>query len=176
MRFVDLLRATVLLSGGAATVLALACVIGASAAVDAGVVTVAVGWWIVACALGTFLGRRATVSESIARALADARPATVLPEQRPAAVVLNRLWPLLVLLGLGVALAGLVPQVPGVAAGFTILWALTWRRQERAVTAVEERDGVTFFVERTSPVRAIRLQRVPGFRREVPELPSQGLG
>jgi hypothetical protein len=60
------------------------------------------------------------------------------------------------------------PQIPAIAAGFTIIWALAWRRQESAVQAIEERDGVSFFVERTSPVRPIQLIRTPGFRRERP--------
>ena len=34
-----------------------------------------------------------------------------------------------------------------VAAGFTIVW----RTQERAVLGIEERDGVRFYVDRTSP-------------------------
>jgi hypothetical protein len=40
------------------------------------------------------------------------------------------------------------------------------------VLAIEERDGVTFYVERTSPVRPMRLLRMPGLRREVPTLTS----
>jgi len=88
--------------------------------------------------------------------------------------VVNRLWPLLVPTVLAGAVAFLVPQVPGIAAGFAIIWALAWRRQDAAVLAIEERDGATFFVERTSPVRAIRLTRAPGFRREVPTLSTSG--
>lgn len=172
MRFVDLLRVSVLLCAAAATVLAAACVIGASARQEPTAVTVAVGWWLVALALGGWLGRRAAVSEGIGRSLAQARPATALPEQRPGAVVVNRLWPLLVVLVVGGGLAVVAPQVPGVAAGFAMLAALAGRRQEGAVTAIEERDGVTFYVERTSPVRPVRLVRVPGFRREVPTMPT----
>ena len=43
--------------------------------------------------------------------------------------------------------------------------ALAWRRQDAAVTAIEERDGVAFYVERTSPFQPIQLVRTPGFRR-----------
>jgi hypothetical protein len=50
-----------------------------------------------------------------------------------------------------------------VAAGFSIIWALGWRRQARAVLAIEERDGVRFYVDRTSPVSPIQLIRTPGF-------------
>jgi hypothetical protein len=55
------------------------------------------------------------------------------------------------------------PQVAGVATGFAIIWALAWRRQEGAVAAIEERDGVRFYVDNTSPLSPIRLIRAPGF-------------
>jgi hypothetical protein len=58
-----------------------------------------------------------------------------------------------------------VPQAAAVAAGFAVIWALSWRRQHAAVTAIEERDGVSFYVDRTSPLQPIRLLRAPGFRR-----------
>jgi hypothetical protein len=66
-------------------------------------------------------------------------------------------------------LAFLAPQVPGIAAGFAIIWALAWRRQDAAVAAIEERDGACFFVRRTSPVRPIALERTPGFKTLRPE-------
>jgi len=174
VRFVDLLRVTVLLSAGAATALAIVCVAGASAAGDAGPVLVSAAWWVVAMVVGIVAGRRAQASPPVARALAEAKAATALPEQRPGLVVLNRLWPLLLSTILAGAVAFLVPQVPGIAAGFAIIWALAWRRQDAAVLAIEERDGVTFYVERTSPLRAIQLLRTPGFRREVPTLSASG--
>jgi hypothetical protein len=174
VRFVDLLRVTVLLSAGAATALAVVCVAGASASGDADPVLVSAGWWVVAMVIGIVAGRRAQTSPPVARALADAKAATMLPEQRPGLVVLNRLWPLLASTVLAGAVAFLVPQVPGIAAGFAIIWALAWRRQDAAVLAIEERDGVTFYVERTSPVQGIRLLRTPGFRREVPTLSASG--
>jgi hypothetical protein len=64
----------------------------------------------------------------------------------------------------------ILPQVPAVAAGFAVIWALAWRRQSRAVTAIEERDGARFYVERTSPLRPIQLVRTPGFRTNLMEL------
>jgi hypothetical protein len=66
-------------------------------------------------------------------------------------------------------LAFLAPQVPGIAAGFAIIWALAWRQQDSAVRAIEERDGVCFYVRRTSPVRPIALERTPGFKALRPE-------
>jgi hypothetical protein len=87
-----------------------------------------------------------------------------LPEVHPGRILVNRLWPLLVsTVGAG-ALAFVLPQVPAVATGFTIIWALAWRRQPSAVTAIEERDGARFYVVRTSPLKPIKLVRTPGFR------------
>jgi hypothetical protein len=57
----------------------------------------------------------------------------------------------------------LFPQVAAVAAGFAIIWALGWRRQAAAVAAIEERDGVRFYVEKTSPLQPMQLVRTPGF-------------
>jgi hypothetical protein len=66
-------------------------------------------------------------------------------------------------------LAFLAPQIPGIAAGFAIIWALAWRRQDAAVAAIEERDGACFYVRRTSPVRPMSLERAPGFKALRPE-------
>jgi hypothetical protein len=172
VRFVDLLKTTVMLSAGAATMLAIITVIGATSDHDDTLVLVATGWWVAASLIGVLLGRRAQVTAPIGRLLADAKLATMLPEHRPTSVVLNRLWPLLVSTVAGGAVGFLFPQVPAVACGFAIIWSLAWRRQDSAVLAVEERDGVTFYVERTSPVRPMQLVRTPGLRREVPTLTS----
>ena len=174
MRFVDLLRTTVLLSAGAATTLAVITVLAASAESDDRLVVYAAGWWVVATLIGAFVGRRDQVTTQIGRMLADAKTATMMPEHRPGAVLVNRLWPLLVSTIAAGALAILAPQIPGIATGFAIIWALAWRRQESAVRAIEERDGATFYVERTSPVRPLALVRTPGFRREVPTLNGVG--
>jgi hypothetical protein len=172
VRFVDLLKSTVMLSAGAATMLAIVTVIGATSDRDDTLVLIGTGWWVAASLIGVLLGRRAQVTAPIGRLLADAKMATMLPEHRPAAVILNRLWPLLLSTVAGGAIGFVFPQVPAVACGFAIIWSLAWRRQDSAVLAVEERDGVTFYVERTSPVRPMQLVRTPGLRREVPTLTS----
>jgi hypothetical protein len=176
VRFADLLRTTVLLSAGAAAALAAACLVGAANDPGSSVAVQAAVWWTIAAAAGAYLGRQAAATPAIARALADARLATAMPEDRPWQTVLNRLWPLLAATAISGALAFLAPQVPGIAAGFAIFWALAWRFQDRAVVAVEERDGMTFFVERSSPLAAVQLVRMPGLRREVPELPEPRIG
>jgi hypothetical protein len=174
VRFVDLLRTTVLLSAAAATTLAVITVAAATADGDDRAVIVAAAWWFVAALIGAFVGRRNQVSQAIGRLLADAKAATMMPEHRPAAVAVNRLWPLLLSTVAAGALGLIAPQIPGIAAGFAVIWALAWRRQESAVRAIEERDGATFFVEPTSPVRPLRLVRTPGFRREVPTFNGSG--
>jgi hypothetical protein len=102
--------------------------------------------------------------QAIARLLADAKLQMSLPELRPGLTLLNRLWPLLFsTLGAGI-LGVFIPQVSAVAAGFAIIWALAWRRQESAVAAIEDRDGFRFYVDRTPPYAPIRLIRTPGLR------------
>jgi hypothetical protein len=164
VRFVDFLRATVLLSAGAATALAGVTVLAGAAASNNLLVTIAVGWWLVASAIGLRLGRRAETNPPIARLLATAKASSALPEQHPSAILLNRLWPLLVFTVLAGGLALLAPQIPGIATGFAIIWALSWRRQDAAVAAIEERDGASFYVRKTSPLRPMALLRTPGFR------------
>jgi hypothetical protein len=174
MRFVDFLRSTVLLSAGAATTLGVLTLIAATRDQDDQVALYATGWWVVATLIGTWVGRRNEINPPIARLLADAKAATMMPDVRPGATMLNRLWPMLLAVVVAGALTFLGPQIPGIAAGFTIIWALAWRRQESAVSAIEERDGVTFFIEKTSPLRPIQLMRLPGFRRERPTINGVG--
>ena len=167
MRFVDFLRSAILLCAGAATVLATVTVIAASREADDTLVFVIAGWWIVAGTIGTWLGRRHETNSPIARLLASAKSTTSLPEQRPSSLLLNRMWPLLLSTILALGLGLVAPQIPGIACGFAIIGSLAWRRQESAVTAIEERDGVAFYVEPTPPHKPIKLIRAPGFRRDL---------
>jgi hypothetical protein len=170
VRFVDFLRTTVLISAASATALAAVTVAAVASGGQSFVIEVSVGWWVAAGAIGLWLGRRAITSPPIANLLAAARTQASLPEVNPARTVLNRLWPLL-LSTLGAAALGFVaPQIPSIATGFAIIWALAWRRQSAAVTAIEERDGARFYIEQTSPLRPIRLVRTPGFRSNLREL------
>ncbi|HLY49877.1 MAG TPA: hypothetical protein VKR21_11850 [Solirubrobacteraceae bacterium] len=170
MRFVDFLRSTVLISGAAATVLAVVTAGGAAANGGGLVVPIAAAWWLIAAGIGIWLGRRGQASPQIASLLSSARMQPSLPELGPGRTLLNRLWPLLVVtIGAG-ALAFLLPQVPAVATGFAIIWALAWRRQASAVRAIEDRDGARFYVVRTSPLKPIQLIRTPGFRSNLFEL------
>jgi hypothetical protein len=170
MRFTDFLKATVMTSAAAATLLAALTAAAASAQDEPRLVPFAAGWWFLAAALGALLGRRAQTTPPIERLLAGARSTPMLPEMQPSRVLLNRLWPLLLCTLAAGGLGLLFPQVAGIAAGFAIIWALSWRRQDAAVSAIEGRDGVRFYVERTSPLQPIRLVRTPGFKSRAWEL------
>src|SRR3954451_19406511 len=154
---------TVLLSAGSATLLAALTVIGLSREYDSTLVVFSAFWWGGAVLIGIWLGRRAEASPPIRRLLLGARSQTTLPELRPGLPLINRLWPLL-FATLGAAILSVFePQVAAVASGFSIIWALAWRRQAAAVAAIEERDGVRFYIDRTSPLQPIQLVRTPGF-------------
>lgn len=170
MRFTDFLRTTVLTSAAAASLLAAVTLAAAVDGASSLVLGVGAAWWVVSGLVGLWLGRRAETSPPIASLLATARTQASLPEVNPSLTLVNRLWPLLlytlVTAGAGVTL----PQVSAVAAGFPIIGSMAWRRQASAVTAIEERDGARFYLERTSPLRPIRLVRTPGFRSNLLEL------
>ncbi len=168
MRFTEFLRVSVLLFGGAGTALAAVAIAGAAADDDTLAIGVAVGWWAVAALGGLWLGRRMVPTAGISRLLANARTTNTLPELEPGAVLFNRLWPLAVFtIGSG-AVAFLIPQVPAIAAGYAIGVALTWRKQSAAVQAIEDRDGVRFFFDRSSPFGAPQLLRTPWARKIEP--------
>jgi len=163
LRFCDFLKATVLLSAASATLLAALTVISLSRALEETAAYVCIAWWALATVFGIVLGARNEATSPIARLLAMARTQHSLPDLHPARTIFNRLWPL-VLCTVGAGVLSLwAPQISGIAAGFAIIWSLAWRRQEAAVAAIEERDGARFYVDRTSPLSAIRLIRTPGF-------------
>jgi hypothetical protein len=168
MRFTDFLRTTILLFAGAATALAAVAIAGARSADDTTLLYVAVGWWVTAAATGLWIGRRPETSQGIGRLLAQARHSPTLPEQEPGRTMINRLWPLIIATAAAAGIAFLLPQVPAIGAGYALLVALGWRKQSRAVAAIEDRDGVRFYVERTSPLKPVQLVRTPWMRRIEP--------
>jgi hypothetical protein len=100
--------------------------------------------------------------------LASARKTNTLPELEPGTVLFNRLWPLIVLT-IGSAVIGFfIPQVPAIATGYCLLVALLWRNQSRAVEAIEGRDGVEFWFDKSSPFTRPKLLRLPGLRKIEP--------
>ena len=168
MPFTDFLRTTVLLCAGAATALGFVALAGVQADDDRTALYYALVWWTLSALIALWMGRRGEPLPWVSRVLARARASQTLPELQPGTVVFNRLWALmLVTLGSG-AVAFLIPQVPATAAGYFLLMALLWRRQSSAVEAIEQRDGVRFYVENTSPFKPTELVRTPWIRRNEP--------
>jgi len=168
VRFRDFLRVSVLLFAASGTALAVISVVGAAGSDTNTLVYVAAVWWCLAILAGLWLGRRPQASAGIAGLLAEARRTNTLPEQEPGAVMFNRLWPLAVITVLSGVVGFFVPQVPVVATGFCLLVALLLRRQSSAVAAIESRDGIEFWFDKSSPFGPPRLLRLPGLRRVEP--------
>ena len=173
MRVRDYLRTSVLLFGGAASALAVVSIVATTREEDNVLLYVALGWWIVAAAAGLWLGRRLAATPGIGRLLGEARSTNSLPELEPGAVLFNRLWPLAVLAVAAGAIGFFIPQVPVIATGYALLAALWWRRQSAAVAAIEGRDGVEFWFDRSSPFGGPRLLRLPGMRKIEPQAGSE---
>jgi hypothetical protein len=173
VRFTDFLKSTVMICAAAASLLGVLCVVGAGQEDAPSVVLLAVGWWAIAGVIGLWLGRRAALNPPMARLLAAARTQPTLPDVRPGRMLVNRLWPLFLVTVAAGAFAFFAPQVPGIAAGFPIIWALTWRRQEAAVTAIEDRDGVRFYLDPRRFYEPIALVRTPGFKATAFELEGE---
>src|SRR5262245_5402128 len=167
MAFCDLLRTMVLLAAGAATALAAVTVIAAGGADDTLTLYVAAGWWLIAGVMGLSLGRPERAAEAMRPLLAEARTATALPSlENPALAALGRLWPIGAFALVAGGMGFVFPGVAAIGTGFALGAALAWRGREGAVTAIEERDGVRFFVEAGSALQQIRLVRSPGLRRD----------
>jgi hypothetical protein len=169
MLFCDLLRVTVLLVAGVATALGAVTVVIANQDGDTVTLIVAAAWWAIAAIGGALLGRSSRVGEAMASALAAARTATSLPVETPGRIAFQRLWPVGAFALITAGLAWIWPQVAAIGAGYAIGVALAWRRREEAVTAIEERDGVRFYVEPSSAFEPVKLIRTPGLRRDVLE-------
>jgi hypothetical protein len=150
-------------------------IVGAARDANSALLFVTLGWWLAAALIGLWLGRRPYPTPGIASLLASARKGTSLPELEPGALLFNRLWPLAVLSVASGALGFFFPQVPAVATGYALLVALTWRRQSAAVAAIEGRDGVEFWFDRSSPFAAPKLLRLPGLRKiePIPDEPRE---
>jgi hypothetical protein len=168
VRFRDFLRVSVLLFAASGTALAVISVVGASRSDSNTLVYVAAVWWCLAALAGLWLGRRPEASAGTAGLLAEARRSNTLPEQEPGAVLFNRLWPLAAFTILSGVIGFFVPQVPVVATGFCLFVALLLRRESSAVAAIEGRDGVEFWFDKSSPFGAPKLLRLPGLRRIEP--------
>lgn len=166
MLFCDLLRVSVLLVAGVATALGVVSVVVAAQDTNELALTVAFAWWLAGAAIGIWLGRPARAAGAIGRLLAGARTATSLPSESPGRIAFIRLWPIGAF-ALLVGVAGwFAPQVAAIGAGYAILIALAWRGRENAVAAIEERDGVRFYIEPSAAFEPVKLIRTPGLYRD----------
>jgi hypothetical protein len=159
---------TALLAGAAATVLAAVTVIAADRAGDTRTLIVAAVWWTAGLVIGVILGRPARAAEAMSPVLAAARTTPTLPIEAGSGAVLARLWPLAVFALVAGGLGFVFPGVAAIGTGFALAAALAWRSREGAVTAIEERDGVRFYVEPGSALEPVSLVRTPGLRRDRP--------
>jgi hypothetical protein len=174
MAFCDLLRMTVLLAAGAATALAAITVISTDPSEDTLTLYVAGAWWLIALAGGIVLGRPSRAAEAMRPLLTEARMATALPSLgNPGRAALARLWPLAAFAAIAGGLGLVYSGVAAIGAGFALGAALTLRAREGAVAAIEERDGVRFYVEPGSALQPVELVRTPGLRRGRPPPGSQ---
>ena len=166
MPYTDLLRATVFLAGAEATVLGAISAISVGGEPSATTVIVALAWWLIALILGTWMGRPERAREDMREPLSRARMATSLPSESPARIALQRLWPIVVTAILAGGLGLFFPGVAIIGTGYALIVSLAWHTREAAVQAIEERDGVRFFVVPGSAFKQIELVRSPGLRSD----------
>lgn len=166
MPFTDLLRLTVFLTGAEATALGTVTVLAAGREDDTTTLLVAAVWWGAAVVLGLQMGGAARTANAVRGTLAGARTATSLPAETDTRIALGRLWPIAATAVAAGVLGFFFPGVAAVGAGYALLVALAWRRREAAVQAIEDRDGVRFYVEPGSALRPIELVRTPGLGRD----------
>jgi hypothetical protein len=166
MPYTDLLRVTVLLTGAEATALATITAIAVNRDSDTRTLIVAASWWLIALAIGFFLGRPSRAADSLRDALAGARTATSLPPETPARISFGRLWPVALTAVAAGVLGVFFPGVAAIGAGYALLVSLAWHSREAAVLAIEQRDGVKFYVVPNSALRPIQLVRTPGLRTD----------
>ena len=164
MPYTDLLRVTVLLTGAEATALAAVAAIVSNRDGDTTTLLVAAAWWLAALAIGFYLGRPSRAADGMRDALARARTATSLPPETPSRIAIARLWPIAVTAIAAGALGVFFPGVAAIGAGYALLVSLAWHAREAAVEAIEQRDGVRFYVVPNSALRPIQLVRTPGLR------------
>jgi hypothetical protein len=166
MPFCDLLRMTMLLSAGAATALAAVTVLAADRSDDTTTLIVAAAWWSIALVAGLVLGRARRAADAVRAVLARARTTPTLPSDDPGRIALGRLWPLGAFALVAGGLGFVFPGVAAIGAGYALGGALALRSRDAAVHAIEERDGVRFYVEPGSALEPVTLIRTPGLRRD----------
>ncbi|MFI5027531.1 MAG: hypothetical protein ACHQCF_00940 [Solirubrobacterales bacterium] len=164
MPYTDLLRLSVFLTAGEATALGAIAAIAAGPNATSTTLAIAAGWWLASLLIGLYLGRPRRAAEGVRAALTEAKTATSLPAETPTRIALGRLWPI----GASALAAGVLgiffPGVAIIGAGYGLLVCLAWHSHEGAVLAIEQRDGVKFYVVPNSSLRPVELVRTPGLR------------
>jgi hypothetical protein len=164
MPYTDLLRTSVFITAAEATALGAITALAANRDGETMIALVAAGWWLIALAIGIYLGRPHRAAEDVRDALARARTATSLPDQAPARIAFTRLWPIALTAVAAGVLGIFFPGVAAVGAGYALIVSLAWHTREAAVLGVEARDGVKFYVVPNSPLQPVELVRTPGLR------------
>jgi hypothetical protein len=164
MPYTDLLRVTVFITGAEATALGAITAIGANRDGDTTVILVAAAWWLLSLAIGFFLGRPSRAIEDMRGPLARARTATSLPPETPSRIAVGRLWPIALTAIVAGGLGLFFPGVAVIGAGYALIVSLAWHTREAAVLAIEQRDGVKFYVVPSNALKPIELVRTPGLR------------
>jgi hypothetical protein len=154
--YTDLLRVTVFLAGAEATVLGAISAISVGGEPSGTTVIVALVW----------LGRPDRAREDMRDPLSRARTATSLPSESPARVAIQRLWPIALTAIIAGGLGLFFPGVAIIGTGYALIVSLAWHTREAAVVAIEQRDGVRFFVVPGSALKPIELVRTPGLRSD----------
>jgi hypothetical protein len=166
MPYTDLLRLTVFVTGAEATALGAISAISVGGEPGPTTAIVALAWWAIAIILGFWLGRPERAREDMRDPLAKAKMATSLPSESPARISAQRLWPIAVTAIVAGGLGLFFPGVAIIGTGYALIVSLAWHTREGAVQAIEERDGVRFYVVPGSTFKPIELIRTPGLRSD----------
>lgn len=166
MPYTDLLRLSVFITAAEATALGAITALAANRDGETTIALIAAAWWLIALAIGFYLGRPHRAAADVRDALARARTATSLPDQSPARIAFVRLWPIALTAVAAGVLGIFFPGVAAVGAGYALIVSLAWHTREAAVLGIEARDGVKFYVLPTPALSPVELVRTPGLRSD----------
>jgi hypothetical protein len=164
--YTELLRLTVFVTGAEATALGAISAISVGGEPSATTTIVAIAWWLISLILGFWLGRPERARDDVREPLARAKTATSLPVESAGRIALQRLWPIAITAIVAGGIGLFFPGVAIIGTGYALIVSLSWHTREAAVQAIEERDGVRFYVVPGSALSPIRLVRTPGLRSD----------
>jgi hypothetical protein len=164
--YTELLRLTVVVAAAEATALAAISAISVGGEPGPTTIIVAIAWWLISLILGIWLGRPERARDDVREPLAKARTATQLPSESAARIAIQRLWPIALTAIIAGGLGLFFPGVAIIGTGYALIVSLSWHTREAAVQAIEERDGVRFYVVPNSALKPIELVRTPGLRSD----------